>query len=245
MNSTVQNKQINLSVIYDNNPYMEDLKTDWGFSCVIEFGEITLLFDTGDNGEILLTNMEKLGISPASINMVFLSHYHHDHTGGLSDFLLKNSKVKVFYPQAFPKDIINNIETNSAESFAISKFMEIKPNIYTLGEFGGSIPEQVLAIRSQKGILIITGCAHPGIIRILQKAKNYFPDENIHLVLGGFHLHRISAQETNNVIKTMFDMNVNKTAPTHCTGEEARKVFKFFFANNYIEMGVGMKLIIN
>jgi 7,8-dihydropterin-6-yl-methyl-4-(beta-D-ribofuranosyl)aminobenzene 5'-phosphate synthase len=86
---------VSITVIYDNNPFLKDLQTDWGFSCLVEIGKTRLLFDTGDNGGILLVNMSKLGIDPKSINLVFLSHFHHDHTGGLIDFLRANPSITV------------------------------------------------------------------------------------------------------------------------------------------------------
>ena len=182
---------VKITVVYNNNPMLKGLQTDWGFSCLVEFGKTKLLFDTGDNGKILLDNMKKLGIDPRSIDIVFLSHFHHDHTGGLKEFLKTNSKVKIFYPQSFPQEIIDAIKNSGTVPVPVSDFMEILPDVYTLGEIKGAIPEQSLAVRSPEGIVVITGCAHPGIINILQKAKNVFPDELIYLALGGFHLHRL------------------------------------------------------
>ena len=53
-----------LTIVYDNVVYKKDigLKSDWGFSCLIETEDETVLFDTGTEGDILLNNMERLGI---------------------------------------------------------------------------------------------------------------------------------------------------------------------------------------
>jgi len=93
-----------ITIIYDNTAYRESLQSDWGFSCLVEVENTPrILFDTGGNGRILLSNMEKLNINPKSINEVFISHAHLDHTGGLSDFLQVNPEVKVYVPISYPK----------------------------------------------------------------------------------------------------------------------------------------------
>jgi len=87
-----------VTFIYDNETAREDLIADWGFSCLVEEENTpTILFDTGTDGSILLSNMRKLNIDPLGIEEVFISHGHFDHIGGLSDFLRMNSNVKVYH----------------------------------------------------------------------------------------------------------------------------------------------------
>ncbi|MGD8781193.1 MAG: MBL fold metallo-hydrolase [Ignavibacteria bacterium] len=237
--STKQPEAVNITIVYDNNPMLKGLETDWGFSCLVEVGKLKILFDTGNNGNIFLSNMNKLGINPQSIDICFLSHLHYDHTGGLKEFLEKNSNLKIYYPQSFPRELIEVIENSGAVPVPVSGFTEILPDVYSLGELNGSIPEQSLAVRSPEGIVIITGCAHPGIINILQKAKTKFPGETIYLALGGFHLRSFDENGLNEVIKKITEMDIRKLAPTHCSGDLTRKMFKEFFGSNYIEAGAG------
>lgn len=92
-----------ITIIYDNTAYEKKLKPDWGFSCLMEVkGAPKILFDTGGNGRILLSNMNKLDIDPNSFDEIFISHAHYDHTGGLSDFLARNRDVKLYIPAGFP-----------------------------------------------------------------------------------------------------------------------------------------------
>ena len=230
---------IKLTVVYDNNPMQKDLQTDWGFSCLTEIGKNKILFDTGDNGKILLENMQKLNIDPKSIDTVFLSHFHHDHTGGLKDFLKTNPNVKVFYPQSFPQELIDTIKDSGAVPVPVSDFLEILPDVFSLGEINGVISEQSLVVRMPDELVVITGCAHPGIINILQKAKDEFPDELIYLAMGGFHLHHLNEEEINDVINKIVDIDVLSVAPTHCTGITASNIFEEIFGADYIETGAG------
>lgn len=241
INNSSENKEdtIRITIIYDNNPFAEGLQTDWGFSCLVEIGKTNLLFDTGDNGNILSSNISKLNIKPEDIDLIFLSHFHHDHTGGLSDFLKINPKVTVYYPQSFPDQLTELIKISGAERVPVSSFQELQSNIFSLGEINGAIPEQSLAIRTIKGIVVITGCAHPGIIKILQRAKEQFPDEKIFLALGGFHLYNQNEKDINKKVNEFIKMGIISVAPCHCSGDVTRKIFRDFYGENFVEVGVG------
>lgn len=244
-NTENRNGTINITIVYDNNSFVEGLQTDWGFACFIDTDKNKILFDTGDNGDILLSNMKKLDIDPKIIDTVFLSHFHHDHTGGLKDFLKLNSNVTVYFPQSFPTELIVVINESGAKSIHLSSFSEILPDVFSTGEIQAVIPEQSLVIRRTNELIIITGCAHPGITNILQLVKEKFPEELIHLALGGFHLHRLDEKEINEVIQNISGMNIFKIAPTHCTGGSARDMFNKFFNDDYIETGAGKVITIN
>ena len=107
---------LQMTVVYDNNAFDENLKADWGFSCLIRGLEKSVLFDSGTNGKILLSNMEKLGIHPGEIDTVFLSHEHKDHTGGLEALLNLNSRVEVWLPNFFSSSFKNKIRNSRTQN---------------------------------------------------------------------------------------------------------------------------------
>jgi 7,8-dihydropterin-6-yl-methyl-4-(beta-D-ribofuranosyl)aminobenzene 5'-phosphate synthase len=153
-----------ITILYDNNAN-PGLKSGWGFSCLVDGGQ-KILFDTGDNGEKLMYNFEKLNIDPKSVDQVVLSHNHWDHVDGLGGFQKLNHKAEVIYPKAF------------------SQLTEISTGVYSTGTLGMLIKEQALITKTEKGIILVTGCAHHGLERILQIPRKL---GQIYGVLGGFH----------------------------------------------------------
>lgn len=228
-----------LTIVYDNNPFTQGLKTAWGFACVAEVGSTMVLFDTGGDGTILMENIRKLGIDPAAINAVILSHNHYDHTGGLDAFLKVKSDLEVYIPASFPPEVSDRIKQRGAVPVTVDSTQHIVANIYTLGEIGGSIPEQSMILKASSGLVVVTGCAHPGISNILHRAKAAFPDDTIHLVLGGFHLGKASDRELSEIVDTFKKMGVEKLAPCHCTGAHAIRRFQKEFGDQFIIAGVG------
>lgn len=233
-----KNKNPEIIIVYDNNHFNERLEADWGFSCLIRGFEKTILFDTGGNSKILLTNMEKLGISPQEIELIFLSHAHGDHIGGLEDFLNKNHNVEVWLPEFFSSRFKNRVKEKGATFREVKVPQQIIENVYTTGILGKWIKEQSLILKTEKGLIVITGCAHPGVTLIVSKAKEVVK-ENVYLVLGGFHMAGFSKREIEKVIYDFKDLGVQKVAPCHCSGKETIILFEKEYGENFIRAGVG------
>jgi 7,8-dihydropterin-6-yl-methyl-4-(beta-D-ribofuranosyl)aminobenzene 5'-phosphate synthase len=171
----IKQLHMKITLIYDNTAFQKDLQADWGFSALVEAENTRILFDTGANGEILLGNMEKMGIDPSSIDEVFISHAHFDHTGGLSAFLNKNKSAKIYIPPSFRglkgRDVIS-----------ITQPTKIHENIFSTGQLDGI--EQSLCVQTEKGIVIIAGCSHPSMRTILDTARQF---GTIYGIIGGLH----------------------------------------------------------
>ncbi len=235
---------LKFTILYDNYLYKEGTKPDWGFSCLIEGAEKTILFDTGTNPEILMHNIGQLEVDLKDVEQIVISHNHHDHTGGLNRVLEKNHEVSVYLPVSFPYEFVRNVEASKAEVISVDEPVEICQNVYSTGEMGDQIKEQSLILNTDIGLIIVTGCSHQGIVAILKRAKELF-DRPIHLVFGGFHLGAKSNAELEEIIRNFKEIGVEKCGATHCTGDKAIGMFKKAFGENYVPMGTGRVFEVN
>ena len=235
------NREITFTITYNNVPHDTSLMTAWGMSCYIEGFEKNILFDAGGDGEVLLYNMKKLDIDPDSLNIIVLSHIHGDHTEGVWELLKINPEVTVYLPSSFPKGFKHEVQSTGAKVIEVSKPLKICEDVWTTGEMGRFMKEQALVLDTQKGTVVVTGCAHPGIVSIIKRAKEVL-DKKIHLVFGGFHLMALSEDEVKEIISQFRDLGVLKVGATHCTGDKAIELFKKEYKENFVQMGVGRVL---
>jgi 7,8-dihydropterin-6-yl-methyl-4-(beta-D-ribofuranosyl)aminobenzene 5'-phosphate synthase len=232
---------INITILYDNNEYDERLETAWDFSCLAEGLEKTILFDTDGDGALLLRNMHTLGIDPQDVDVVVISHIHGDHVGGLAGFLEEMPAVTVYLPQSFPASIKDATREAGAEFVEVGGPLEICRHVRSTGELGDSIKEQSLVVETAQGLVVITGCAHPGVVNIVRQAKE-LTGGRVHLVLGGFHLGGASESTIASIVENFQQLDVRRVAPCHCSGDVARRLFGEAYRTNSIPAGVGSRL---
>ena len=227
-----------ITIIYDNEiaENIKGLKAGWGFSCFIQTKEKNILFDTGWDGDTLISNMKLLGINPKDIDLVVISHSHWDHCGGLARLLHLNNKLEVYVPKSFSKHLKEEIKKRANTFYEVQELTEIYAGIYTTGEIEGSIissktktliKEQSLIFSTAKGLVVITGCAHSGIKKILNSANKL---GKIYALLGGFHDF-----EEYNLLK-----DISLIVPTHCTVN--KKKIMSLFPKNCLEGGIGFQV---
>jgi 7,8-dihydropterin-6-yl-methyl-4-(beta-D-ribofuranosyl)aminobenzene 5'-phosphate synthase len=233
--------ELTLITVYDNNQYDPDLKTGWGFACLVKFKDKNILFDTGADAPTLLANMEKLGIDPKEIEIVVLSHIHGDHVNGLWGLLERAGEAKVYIPASFPDSFREKVKSYGASYQDVKGLTQLKEGIYSTGELGTFIKEQALVVKTKKGLMVLTGCAHPGVVNLVRRAKEIMGEE-IYLISGGFHLLDTPDSEIKEIIANLKNLGVKKIAPCHCSGERARHLFKENFGRDYLENGVGRKI---
>ena len=230
-----------IKILFDNNVVNNRFHTGWGLSVLVD-GRI--LFDTGEDEKSLLHNMKEMGARLDELEAVAISHDHWDHTGGLWEVLKRRKGIIVYACPSFSEEFKKNVRDLGGNLTEPADFTEIRKNIFVTGAIRGEykmqrIEEQALAVKTSESITVITGCAHPGIVRIVEKVKEKFAKERLYCVLGGFHLKDKQKGEINTVIRKLEALGVKNVGPAHCSGEEAANIFKEKFGVHYIPIAVG------
>jgi 7,8-dihydropterin-6-yl-methyl-4-(beta-D-ribofuranosyl)aminobenzene 5'-phosphate synthase len=238
MTTEGENGSLKITILYDNESHDTRLQTAWGFSALLDNGTTKVLFDTGADAPTLMSNIDTLGVDPASIEYIFLSHAHNDHVGGLDGFLQRAGKPTIYLLPSFTKRFKDQL-SQKLEIVEVTPGASPLAGISSTGEMSGDIPEQALLIHTAQGLVVITGCAHPGIVEIIELARD-LTGEQIHLVVGGFHLKDMRRSEIEAIIGDFRRLGVERVAPTHCTGAEAIAMFEEAYGADFIPAGVGL-----
>jgi len=231
---------VTVTIIYDNHAFDARVQAAWGFACLVEVGGRTVLFDTGGDGETLMANLAALGIDPGHVEAVVLSHVHGDHTGGLEALLASNDHLVVYVPASFAMEI-SRLVGDRAVIVEVNGTMEVVEGVHTTGEMGTAVVEQSLLVETARGLVVVTGCAHPGIVEIVRRA---IARGEVDLVMGGFHLSDRSRGDVQAVVEELLALGVRRIAPCHCTGDEATAAFEAAFGSGFIRCGAGTVITI-
>ena len=235
---------VNIKVVYDNYVKVDGLKSDWGYSIVIEGLDKVILFDTGANPDILESNFKIMGINPEKIDLLILSHEHDDHYAGIPAFTKLHKDIPAIIPYSFSESFKKKLVESGLEPLLVKEPVKLCTNLYSSGEFSGPIPEQALVLNTKQGLVVMTGCSHPGIVEMLKEIKSTF-NKDIYMVFGGFHLLGKSDNDMNQIIDDMKALGVVKCGATHCTGVKQTQMIKEAFQTNFFELGVGNNIVIN
>jgi len=233
-----------IEILYDKNTGNKKLHTGWGVSFLVDE---KVLFDTGERGSFLMNNLKTLKVNIDKIEYVVISHDHWDHTGGLWELLKKKEGLTVYACPNFStkfKEKVKKLKGNLIEAegiIAIAKGVFYTGEI--AGEYGGEyMPEGALVVMTKNGVSIITGCAHPGVTKIVNTVKKDFPNEDIYAVLGGFHLMDKDRSAIDATADEFKKIGVKKVGATHCSGLDAEEIFKGKYKSDFIKIEVGQTL---
>jgi 7,8-dihydropterin-6-yl-methyl-4-(beta-D-ribofuranosyl)aminobenzene 5'-phosphate synthase len=209
-----------VTIVYDNEVKSRKLKAGWGFSSLIEIPNIPpILFDTGADSPKLLHNMAELGIDARRVGIIVISHAHGDHTGGLGGILEVNKEAEIYVPASLRGTV------RGREVITVTEPLQISEGVHSTGELKGI--EQSLAIKTDKGILAIVGCSHPGVGDILDAASRF---GRVHGIIGGFHGFRD--------FKRLSGLSL--ISPCHCT--QYKSEILELFPQQCVRCGAGLVL---
>ncbi len=183
-----------ITILVDNEVSSAELTPAWGFSAIIERptsggGASRVLFDVGWDGDLLLDNAKALGICLEGLDALVLSHGHWDHAGGLPRLLraIERPPARVVVPTSLSPRQRLEIANRGVEVLLGTRGAAIGEGIRSTGTLpspGGQPAEQALLIDGEKGPVLLTGCAHPGVAALLAASE-----EKVVGLIGGLHDH--------------------------------------------------------
>ena len=229
---------------------------EWGLSLFIQFNKVNILFDTGHT-DIYKRNAKALGIDLTKTDYIVLSHNHWDHTGGLRFHNFTDMKKLITHPDVFKK-LPENQATKIKKDFNIitsKESLEFSKNIFYLGEIPRTnnfesgkynndqmLDDSAIAIKTNKGTIIITGCSHSGICNICDYAKK-ISGQNLYAVIGGFHLFEEEKYAVEKTIEYFKREQPKLLAPMHCVDFPTLVKFHINFNTKKYSTGDILELI--
>jgi len=212
----------------------------WGLSLLI--GE-TVLFDTFGMSDVFWKNLCSMDVDVSRIRHVVLSHEHWDHVNGLEKLAEQNTTATVYICPHTDPSVKAEIRGLGMPVVEVDDWLEIEKGVFISGEIAGAwsgdlLWEQFLLIHEQPRLSILTGCAHPGLIPIIQRVQNRFAAP-ITLLMGGFHLMNSTGEEISAAIAALKMFGVQRVAPTHCTGEPAVRLLRDAFMSHFLPVEEG------
>jgi 7,8-dihydropterin-6-yl-methyl-4-(beta-D-ribofuranosyl)aminobenzene 5'-phosphate synthase len=232
---------LDILVLYDNTTTRADAPGDWGFAALVTHRGQRILFDSGTKPDLLLANMKVLGVDPAAIGHAVISHEHGDHINGIYKVQPFNKSMKTYFLAAFPDAAFRKAEEAGFHPARVSAPLTIAPGVFSTGPVEGKPVEQALAIETSKGLVVITGCSHPGVVKMVEAAKMQRGAKSIRFLLGGFHMLKMSEAEATDTANQLRALGVESISPTHCTGDLPIRVFQKLFGDRYVTAGVGKR----
>lgn len=234
-----------------------------GFAAFIETEHGNYLFDTG-SGLGIMENARIFKKDIGSIETLFLSHGHYDHTGGLPQVVEAAGPLDIYgHPGIFDKKFTLSevdgqevkkfigmphrrfmIESKGATFKLQRQFQEVGEGVYFTGEIPRTtafetidpkfivkrgdlfskdalIDDQALAFRTDRGAVVLLGCAHSGIINTLSYVTAMLGTKTFYAVIGGTHLGFCGTEQLEGSLRALKNLDIEHIGLCHCTGLDA------------------------
>ncbi|HCJ11741.1 MAG: hypothetical protein A2Y14_05055 [Verrucomicrobia bacterium GWF2_51_19] len=231
-----------ITLLANGSSGRERLIRRWGVSFLI--GD-EVLFDTFGDAAVFLKNLRKFGVDLAKIKHIVLSHDHWDHVTGLWSIAEACSNASVyicphFSPEIKAKAASLHLKVVESSATPIALTAGVSTTGEICGEFNGKTAyEQAIVVQSPQGLIVLVGCAHPGLANMLRWVQKAFNNQPLHMLVGGFHLRDMRSEAIEQVIAELKTLGVQNISPMHCTGRLATRLMKQTFGQCFMQLREG------
>lgn len=241
-------KNIKIFVLNDDRCHSPQFCYKHGFSLYVKTNKTDFIFDVGQD-DSYLKNMETFGLSLNNVKLLVLSHGHYDHTDGLvflnkklkvvchpnclawrksnrtlkyNGIPLKKEEFEKRFNVCYSRECYKIDEqtyfigeVKRQKDFECKKF----PSKYRNGKDDTAKDDTGVAIKTDTGLIVISGCGHSGICNTIEQAKAVTKEDRVYAVLGGFHLKEVDEQ-VDKTIEYFISNKIQKLYLGHCTSDE-------------------------
>lgn len=235
-------RSMKITTLVDNDVWMRGLASSWGLSLYVEVDSGAerhrILMDTSGSSNVLFSNAGKLEVDLSDVEAVFVSHWHMDHCGSLSHVLpLLRPQTPVYVPSVNPSGV-RTVRESEGDPIVCSDPVSLMEGAMSTGEMIGGVSEHSLVINiKDKGLVVLSGCAHPGIVNIVKRAQQVSGVSKVYAVMGGFHIS--SKREGAHVAEFLQELGVKLVSPCHCTGVNAKQAIADIMKAKFVKNGSG------
>ncbi len=275
-------RTLRLTVVVDNGLPAAGCRAEHGFACLVQYGGLDLLFDAGQDPDLLRDNCRVLGVDPAGLDGVVLSHGHYDHAGGLAWLLTERPDLPVWlHPEALGPHRTGRRPPRGATTrdigvpAAVRKLLaaaDLRPVTGPSGPapglclFGaptthdceneadhgfcrdleGRVPDHFvdeisLLVDAPCGLVVVCGCAHLGVLSILDRAEHLRPGRPLVGLLGGTHLRLADSERTFRTAAALRERDLRLVAACHCTGAAGSRLAEAL-PRSWVSVGPGSRI---
>jgi len=197
---------------------------------------------TGGLAAVLeIAEKAKIYLHPAAIEAKFSQKTSGAKSIGISDPTLKAIKNREVIWTETPTQIFPGV-TVTGQVPRINDFENVGGAFFLDENYQKAdelLDDQTLFIKTSKGLVIVFGCAHSGVVNTLDYISKLTGKKNIYAAIGGMHLLNANPVRIANTIETFKKYRVQNIIPLHCTGQKAIEVMKKAFGNKCVSSGTG------